>query len=349
MHNMMNKQLPKLPLEGRHALSMQCRMASMDPKLSTEQRDSLRLAARYILGNTNSPEFDMLARLQILEGVAGVVTPGPKVSGPWSRNPRQGLRAARDHFSGTNINPEWFSTRNTGLVLRIRKMVERAARKWSRGHESHFTAEDILQNSLMGLRKDGETLLPYGPVLMLFGIKSKHLKSAIPAGNVTPVDVAGMASKFFVQRVGDQFKSVDRLKGPSQNEEGESVFDSMSTPTNSDSLTDFLADVLSRQGGMAQYLERKMRSLAGNSDLAQILIDRLVAGDYNFSISGLSKQLGGSGSGGSVRWVKDVFFPAVAKMVQRDPKLQDAYTLQMARFAAKRKSDRLAELRALRA
>lgn len=315
----------KLAFEDRLPLFWKFRQASLNVDLNPVQRSMYRLAARYILGNLDNPAYDLLARLQVLEGVAGIVALGPRTSGPWSKNPRQGVKAAQDYFTGTDISPEWFSMANTGLIGKIRGMVRQEINKWTRGREVHFDADDIVQNTLVGLTKDGADLVAKGPVLMQFGHLNPGIKTAIPAGRVTPAEIAGIVGKFFVQRVEDQFQYGDKARAPTETPAGTNILDLQPGSESEVSFAAFLQDLLHSHSPLGQKLERGMRALAGNNEVAKALIDKLVAGEDLGSISAIHKELGGSGSGGSVGWVKEKFYPAVAKMVQKDKDLLAAY------------------------
>lgn len=244
MRNLTAAALQKLAFADRLPLVLQLRKASLNPALTPGQRAVYRLAARYILGNTDSPAYDLLARLQILEGVSGIVSLKPMVAGPWSKNPRVGVKAALDHFAETAINPEWFSLRNTGLISKIRGMVRQEYSKWTRGREVHFDPDDIIQNGLMGLTKDGEGQLAQGPLCIQFGHSNPGVKKAIPEGRVTPTDVAGIIGKFFVQKVSDQFQRADKERAPTEDALGQNIFDQQvsAQPAEEDILANALSD-----------------------------------------------------------------------------------------------------------
>jgi len=185
-----------------------------------------RLAARYILGNVDGVEYDIMLRLQVLEGVAKVST--SENTGVWWKKGKRGLREAQAHYAGTNIDPSWFSTSPTGMVSKTLAMVRQAFNSWTKGRGSHFTPEDILQNGIMGLTKDGDRLLKGGPVFYQVGAHTPGLAKNIPAGKDTPQSVAGVAAKFFVRKISDEFKTVDRNTVPSTDDEGRDIIDVMS-------------------------------------------------------------------------------------------------------------------------
>ena len=298
-------------------------VASMDRTLSKHARLMSRMAARYILGNVDSADYDIMARLQVLEGATGAAT-GPH-AGKWWKQGRRGLKAAQDHYAGTDIDPSWFSTSNTGMISKIFGMVRSEFNKWTRGRQVHFTPEDIVQNGIMGLNKDGMSPSKKGPFCFQMGLENKGVAAGIKSGKDTPQGVAGIAAKFFTQKVSNEFATGERNRATNVTETGESTFNTMPTSVSETKFWDFAASLLKSRSREGRALEQKMRQLAGDSELANALIDTLVAGKNIGSISALSKSLGGSGSGGSVRWVKDTFAPAVQKMVETDRDLLSAF------------------------
>ena len=317
--------IQKLAYQDRLPLFLNLRRASMNPALTQQQRALYRLASRFIRGNTDSPAYDMLARLQILEGVAGIVSLKPMVAGPWSKNPRQGMKAAKDFFEGQPLDPEWFSLQNTGLISKVRGMIRQEYSKWTRGREVHFDPDDILQNGLMGMTKDGKGQLDGGPLMIQFGHNTPGIRKGIPEGRVSPSDTAGIAAKFFVKKIRDQFQLGDKSRAPSEDAMGNSVLDMQPGAQSSLSFASFAEGLLSSGSPLGLKLERDMRTLARTNPVALALIDKFVAGEDIGSISGIHKELGGSGSGSSVGWVKEKFYPAVMKLVQDDPDLLAAY------------------------
>jgi len=186
-----------------------------------------RLAARYILGNVDGVEYDIMLRLQVLEGAARVTAPS-KNGGTWWKKGRRGLRMAKDHYKGTNIDPSWFSTSPTGMVSKTLAMIRQAFNSWTKGRGAHFTPEDLLQNAIMGLTKDGDGLLEGGPVFFQTGYNTPGLVKNIPSGKDTPQSVAGVAAQKVVRKINDEFKKVDRNTVPSTDDEGRDVIDVMS-------------------------------------------------------------------------------------------------------------------------
>jgi len=306
-------------------IAFDLRQASMDPKLSREARLMSRLAARFILGNVDNAQMDMTARIQVLEGASGTEPLGPFAGKWWKKGPRQGMADAKDFYAGTDIDPSWFSTGNTGMVGMTLALIGRRFNSWTKGRQVHFTPEDILSNGMNGLLKDGTTLAAGGPYFFQTGLKKPGIRKNIPKGKDTPRSVAGVAAKFFEQKVNGEFQKGDKNRAPTMTPEGDDAIEMLPSDASPVDFTDFLVAVLSSGSPLGRKLEQRMRALAGKSELANEVINRIKAGGTIGSISGISKQMGGSGSGGSVRWVKKTFYPAVAKLVQNDSELLLAF------------------------
>jgi hypothetical protein len=301
------------------------RQASQNQESSLSQQALNRVALRFLRGNLNTPIYDLMARLQVLESAAKIVTPHPMTGGPWSKNPRLGVKAAQSYFAETDIDPEWFSLENTGFISKIRAMLLQVYNKYTKGRESHFDVDDLIQNGLMGLTKDGTEQLSTGPLLIHFGYTYPNLGKILSSGRFGPKDLAGIAAKNYVKKLPDQFVSVDKGRTPTETPAGQNILDRQPGSESNVDFANFLQDVLSQGSALGQKLERVMRALARSNPVAQALVDKLVQGEEPHSISGLGKELGGSGSGGAVRWVKEVFYPAVAEYVQNDDQLLTAY------------------------
>ena len=273
--NMTAARLRTAALHERLPVAFDRRCASVDPSLSAQTRLLCRMASRYVFGNVDSADYDIIARLQVLEGASGG-RPG-KHAGKWWKQGRRGLHAAQDHFKGTDIDPSWFSTGNTGMISKVLGMVRQEYNKWSRKREVHFSPDDIIQNGLMGLTKDGMGALAKGPYFFQFGAFNKGVASNIPKGKETPQGVAGIAAKFFVQNVGDEFKGGDRNRAPTEDAEGHSVFDSMSRDKGDfyKVLQDLLVDPRS---GVRQLIQKSFeKSLKGEGKWADMATELFIA------------------------------------------------------------------------
>lgn len=332
--------IQKLGYEDRLPLALQFKRASLNPALSARLRFTYRLAARFVLGNVDSAAYDVLARLQILEGAAGVVSLKPMVAGPWSRNPRQGLKSAQDYFAGTAIDPTWFSTTNTGLISKVRGMVRQEFSKWTRGREVHFDPDDIIQNGLMGLTKDGEGQLSQGPLMIQFGHANTGVRKAIPEGRVSPTDVAGIVGKFFVQKVSDQFQMMDRSRAPAEDAAGRSVLDQQTHDQRSEE--DILADALSDPSHpIRKMIFQALQQKLGDGKWAEVAMTFLEAQANGETVNKgeMAAQFGMAG-GTFSKILREKVYPAL-EAIKRDHRIQEAledYAERMQRRFARRKN-----------
>jgi hypothetical protein len=310
----------RLPLAAR-----MLRMASLHE--GTFRGASYRVAARYVLGNVDSAGYDLIARLQVLEAAVGLATKGPN-AGTWWKKGRRGLAAAKDYFADTNIDPSWLSNNKTGFVSKTLAMITSKYSQWTHGGSGVISSPaDILQNGLMGLTKDGMKSLSTGPLFLSFAASSSTLGRNIKSGKDSPSDIAGAAAINFVKKVADEFKLGDQAKARARNETetGESKFNYMPSEVSSVTFLDFLMSTVGDHTPEGKKLEADMRRLSRGHELANALIDKLVKNESIGSISALSKSMGGSGSGGSVRWVKKNFLPLIPKLIERDKGLLMAF------------------------
>ena len=113
--------LSKMAMEDRLPLFFRLRKSSLDTRFAAEVRSMYRVAARLVWASFDNAAYDMMYRLQVLEAVHT----GDAEDLRWWRRPRQGMKAARDAFEGTNIKEEWLSMGNTGMVSKIEAMIRR--------------------------------------------------------------------------------------------------------------------------------------------------------------------------------------------------------------------------------
>jgi hypothetical protein len=111
-----------------------------------ETADASRVAARALTAYL-SPKTDLLARLQMLEGAAGV----PR--GAWTTRLSPG--SAKDHF-GPDLDESWTTRSNSGLAEKAVTAVRRSIGEISgeRGVQSamrDMSAEEMVNSFLAGL------------------------------------------------------------------------------------------------------------------------------------------------------------------------------------------------------
>lgn len=187
--NLVANVIRRASLPDQISLYARLRQASVDPKRSKDARLAARLAARWLRARTFNALEDLMARLQVLEGVAGVR--------PWTwanKGPRA-LPAARDALSGNAVDESWFSPKPTGMLKLLFVGLQRIV---------GTDADDYLQNGLMGLKiegdEEGETY-SNGPLLYQVGRFNSKVKSGILDGSETPDRIgAGAGGHVFRQK-----------------------------------------------------------------------------------------------------------------------------------------------------
>jgi len=170
---------------------------------------AVRLAHVWTKRTANSA-YDLMFRLQVLEGVSGVS------AGAWSEKPSRGVRRAMDHFSDNqevldNWLPEAKSGRagsptNTGFYQAILDRVKFLS--GSLEDVLRRTPDMILTDLFLGLNAQGKP----GQNRPLYEV-GKILARGITTGSDTPDSVGpGMASKMFRQKVLDEIRNFKRRK-----------------------------------------------------------------------------------------------------------------------------------------
>jgi hypothetical protein len=126
----------KQAFSDRLGLYVALRRAALNPKLDKGYKRSLKLAARWVIGSVDNADYDIMARLQLLEGATGSVTLG-KNAGTWWKKGRRGLKDATDAYVGTDLDPSWLSTQNTGMIGKVLGMIRQRFNSVSRGQDQH--------------------------------------------------------------------------------------------------------------------------------------------------------------------------------------------------------------------
>ena len=151
---------------------------------STEM-GAYRVAIRW-LKVASRTENDVVARLQVLEGAAGVRF------GTWANLGFRGLEEAQAHM-GNTVKPMWFSRRDMGLYGILVSAAQKVISSYSTWTQQ--TPEDIMQNVLGGFNLDGSVtnkkLLPS---------VGKQLSRKILTGVETPASVGGGLASTLVER-----------------------------------------------------------------------------------------------------------------------------------------------------
>ena len=200
------------------------------------------------------------------------------------------------------MHPAWTSTRNSGLVAKLTAIADKALQ-----NDPSQDGEDLLMATLA---HRGQRLFTVAGKAMS---KQRFGQPPVFKGHPPyPVET------FWHRKI----KTI-----VDKNQYRQNVLETvdLSPPRSDLKFWEVMAVILSSYRSYGRRLEIKMRQLAGNRKLDNAIIDTLVAGRGIRAISGLSKLIGGSGSGGSVRRVHEKFIPAVRKMVQADPELTDLW------------------------
>lgn len=158
-------------------------------KTSTEGGSSVsRVAAAYLEKQANVG-YDQLARCLLLEGAAGVKAM------TWGKMGARGLAKAEAMLKAEHpsMDPDWFTTRDTGAWRILENRVGRVFRSYKLDDDER---QDILHRALFGLTVDNNVgLIP------LWEASHRHLKDGMFAGTETPKTAcAGLAGQWFVRK-----------------------------------------------------------------------------------------------------------------------------------------------------
>jgi soluble cytochrome b562 len=204
---------------------------------------------------TASPlELDILARAQMMEGIAGnPVNSAIKLFSRGSSGMLVGIERLAKSISPT-VSPTWWDRKDTGLY--------RAARAAAASINKQ-AADDILQNIMLGVNADGETIEAAFHYTGKFVSKALGLMDDFKGGKMAPND--GRILKGVIRGV--RQKALDTLKGKAkknlsldaqrEQEGGEQVFDAIDTGESFSSMQ-ALDALLGSQGSSSADLVLKL-------------------------------------------------------------------------------------------
>lgn len=191
-------------IQALRALRSRVASASLKPSL----RVMLRLASRWLQASMES-DMDMLMRIQVLEGAAGVPV------GSWMKLQRKGMQLAQQHFEGKPVDPSWFALgTNTGMYALVYRAVQKGI---DVAKYRHVDPLDMINSGLMGIGAniDGDEIKR---PCYAAGLKAS---SGIQSGSETPTKVAaGFLGRIFYNKVFALKGQQKELQLPT-NEEGE--------------------------------------------------------------------------------------------------------------------------------
>jgi hypothetical protein len=162
----------------------------------------LRVAARWLKASQEA-EYDLLLRLQVLEGAAQVHV------GIWfGKGGRNGLRLARAYFAENpqpEMKPEWLDPRYSRMFGIVEGRLEAAIRSYG---VTKVGPLDIINNYLMGLPIDPEGEQTQGSKRVCYATGA-FLADKIFSGKETPESTAkGLLSQFFIRKVSNEAKQM---------------------------------------------------------------------------------------------------------------------------------------------
>lgn len=157
-----------------------------------KQSAILRVASRWLQANLQT-KYDLMLRLQVLEGAAGV-----SVDSWWQRPNKATLKRARDAFEGTDINPVWFEERCGDMFPILNNSLKRII---NMTRMSTIDPMDIIHNALAGLTIPFATNQRTDPQKILYGV-GVYLASKIRRGRETPATVTkGVLFKTIAKKI----------------------------------------------------------------------------------------------------------------------------------------------------
>ena len=291
--------------------------ASKQPALIT------RVATSW-LKKALSQEYDILARLQVLEGADGLR------SGAWSARGRQGLRLAEQSLSGS-VEPSWLSPKETGFY----KMLRQQAASILSQSGGALDADDLLQNALGGIGRDRETgeLIEVKKLLYEVG---KHLADKVTSGQETPASVAnGLAGAHLRNKAISQVMIMRRKKHDTptvDDEGGGDPIQNLRDPTRALPVEDLLVQVFDdQQSVLSRLIRGKMRSLVNGlqgdrqdrmrAGLTQWLDTFEETGAFPSQVT-FAQEMGIAASTLMQRWFKP-FFAKLESEIYSDPSILD--------------------------
>lgn len=124
-------------------------LGGLQKELGLDPSPVARIAYKWAK-RASSDKLDLMVRLSMLEGAAGV-TPGS-----WSDNPSQGLNKAVDHFAGSSLDPTWLSKQSQGVYNHLLRSAQSILRSSRVEGVTDLSAEEVLTSALMGMgRSEG--------------------------------------------------------------------------------------------------------------------------------------------------------------------------------------------------
>jgi hypothetical protein len=229
-------------------LNMNIRQITSTIKLIQTSKPTLglKIAVRWLQALNMKHEYDIMMRLQTLEGAAGVPV------NTWWREGSSALPKAKAWFADKQypIDPEWLSPAYTNTYGIVESQVAAQIKRYGLSEEPL----DYINNALMGQGIHADTDTMY--VAYAAG---KGRAERILSGKESPVSMAkGSLGMFFRNRVDRDKKNIKRPEQFNINDEGQ--IQEFETPTSDTEAADYLLELLtSSYDPIGQKIRNLMR------------------------------------------------------------------------------------------
>ena len=184
------------------------------------QTPEVRVASRWIMASMDT-DYDIMLRLQVLEGAAGF----PEFSDRWWKGGRVNLGKAKAFFEKESVQEDWFSAGNTGMITALKNSVQKAIRQYKITSDPY----DFINNALMGLplKSKMDEAKRTQQIPLIVGAK---LSDGIRTGKETPQKVAtGMLARYLWNRISTEAKG-QHAEQFGETEEGATVMPEPKAP-----------------------------------------------------------------------------------------------------------------------
>jgi hypothetical protein len=156
-----------------------------------------KLVVAFLVREGKTISLDLLARISVLEGIAGVKP------GTWMRNvvPEKEIV----EVFGPGVRETWLSPRDSGLVVAVRRSLEPLLRNTT------TTADDILQPAIVGLGASGK--VSRMPLFYGVGKAPGFTVAKVMSGQLEPRDMLPVAKSYARRRAIDVLRAQARRPG----------------------------------------------------------------------------------------------------------------------------------------
>ena len=260
-----------------------------------------KLVVAFLTRDARTTSLDLLARVSVLEGIAGVKP------GAWMRNvvPEKEIV----EVFGPRVKATWLSPRDSGLVTAVRRSLEPLLRNTT------TTADDILQPAIVGLGASGE--LSRLPLFHGVGKAPGFTVEKVRSGALVPRDVLPVARAYARRR------AIDVLRAQARRPQVVRVDGDEVQPVSKADVLDLIVSVLvdpghRLHGSLTRTLGAVIEAKARPSD--KRIWNALVAGVRDgMSASDVARELGISKA--AVSQAKGRIGKLMRDAIAKDPKL----------------------------